>query len=367
MRGGAVLIASERLADFVTAIFVAARTRPEFARETAEHLVLANLKGHDSHGVGMVPNYVDSIASGHLATDAEVEVLKDRGAILLLDGRCGFGQVVGRQATDLAIERARDTGIVTLALRNAHHLGRIGTYGERCARAGYVSLHFVNVTGHDPVVSPFAGREARLLTNPFCCAVPRDGERPILLDMATSAVALGKVRVAYMKGEPVAGDALLDDEGRPTTQARYLYEEPRGSIRPFGLHKGYGLGLVCELLAGGLAGEHTIQPGHPRSGAIFNHMLMFLLDPDLFGGSTAFAAEVEAMADYLRGTAPAEGHDRVRLPGDPEAESTEERRAQGIPIDDNSWADILAAAGRAGLSDDEIAALTAAGRAGGRP
>ncbi|MDE0349350.1 MAG: malate/lactate/ureidoglycolate dehydrogenase [Gammaproteobacteria bacterium] len=359
-----MLIASERLADFVTAIFIAARTRPDFARETAEHLVAANLKGHDSHGVGMVPNYVDAIANGHLAHDAEAEVLEDRGAILRVDGGFGFGQVVGRQATDLAIERARDTGVVTLGLRNAHHLGRIGTYGERCAQAGYVSLHFVNVTGHDPVVSPFAGREARLLTNPFCCAVPRDGERPVLLDMATSAIALGKVRVAYMKEEAVAGDALLDDDGRPTTEARYLYEEPKGSIRPFGLHKGYGLGLVCELLAGALAGERTIQPKHPRPNAIINHMLMIVLDPDLFGGSATFATEVEAMADYLRGTPAAEGHDRVRLPGDPEAESMERRLAQGIPIDDNSWADILAAAGRAGLSDDEIDALTSAGRAG---
>lgn len=362
--GEALLIASERLADFVTAIFIAARTRPDFARETAQHLVAANLKGHDSHGVGMAPNYVDAIANGHLAPDAEAEMLEDRGAILRVDGRFGFGQVVGRQATDLAIERVRDAGVVTLALRNAHHLGRIGTYAERCARAGCVSLHFVNVTGHDPVVSPFAGREARLLTNPFCCAVPRNGERPIVLDMATSAIALGKVRVAYMKEEPVADDTLLDNEGLPTTDARYLYEEPKGSIRPFGLHKGYGLGLVCELLAGALAGERTIQPEHPRPNAIVNHMLMFVLDPDLFGGSAAFAAEVEAMADYLRRTPAAEGHDRVRLPGDPEAESTEQRLAHGIPIDDNSWADILAAAGRAGLSGDEIDALTADRRAG---
>lgn len=359
-----MLIASERLTDFVTAIFIAARARPDFARETAEHLVLANLKGHDSHGVGMVPTYVDGIANGHLAADAETEVRNDHGAILLVDGRFGFGQVVGRQAADLAIERVRDTGVVTLALRNAHHLGRIGTYAERCAAAGYVSLHFVNVVGHDPAVSPFAGREARLLTNPFCCAVPREGERPIVLDMATSAIALGKVRVAYMKEEPVTGDTLLDDEGLSTTDPRYLFEEPKGSIRPFGLHKGYGLGLVCELLGGGLAGEWTIQPDQPRPGTLVNHMLMFVLDPNLFGGSAAFAREVEAMADYLAETPAADGHDRVRLPGDPEAESTERRLEQGVPIDDNSWADIVAAAGRAGLSGDEIDALTAAGRAG---
>ena len=353
-----MLITAERLADFVTAIFVAARARPEFARETAEHLVLANLKGHDSHGVGMVPAYVDGIAGGHLDVDGEAEVRRDRGAILLLDGGFGFGQVVGRQATDLAIERARDTGLVSLALRNAHHLGRIGTYGERCAEAGYVSLHFVNVVGHHPVVSPWAGREARMLTNPFCCAVPREDGRPIVLDMATSAIALGKVRVAHMKGEAAPSNTLLDHAGRPTDDPDVLFEEPRGSIRPFGLHKGYGLGLVCELLGGGLAGEWTIQSGRDSPDTIINHMLMFVVDPDVFGGGEAFRREVREMADYLLATAPGDGHDRVRLPGDPEDESMRERRAGGIPIDDNSWSDIVAAARRAGLADAAVRAMT---------
>ena len=260
-----MLIRESRLTDFATAIFVSAGAGEEFARETAEHLVLANLKGHDSHGVGMIPTYIDAIHAGALLPNAGIETLRDQGAVLLLDGRFGFGQVVGRQATDLAIERVRNTGVVTVALRNAHHLGRIGTYAERCAAAGYVSVHFVNVVGHDPVVSPWAGREARMLTNPFCCAVPRDGERPIVLDMATSAVALGKVRVAWMKGEPVVGDVLLDQDGRPTENPGRLYEEPLGSIRPFGQHKGYGLGFICELLGGGLAGEWTIQPDNART------------------------------------------------------------------------------------------------------
>ena len=352
-------IGAKRLTDFATAIFVAAGASRENARETADHLVLANLKGHDSHGVGMVPTYVDGIATGQLVPDAELEVLHDRGAVLLLDGKFGFGQVVGRQATDLALERVRDTGVVTLGLRNAHHLGRIGTYAERCARAGFVSLHFVNVVGHDPVVSPWAGRAARMLTNPFCCAIPRDGERPIVLDMATSAIALGKVRVAYMKEEPVPSDALLDHDGRPTDDPAALFEDPRGSIRPFGQHKGYGLGLVCELLGGGLAGEWTIQPGRPRTDTLVNHMLMFVLDPDLFGGSTAFHTEIRAMADYLLDTAPGDGHDRVRLPGDPEEESLQERRKHGIPFDDNSWNGIVDAARRAGLTDPDIAALAA--------
>ena len=355
-----MLIREGRLTDLATAIFVSAGAADEIARETAEHLVLANLKGHDSHGVGMIPTYVDSIHAGGLVPNAGIETLRDQGAVLLLDGKFGFGQVVGRQATDLAIERVRNTGVVTVALRNAHHLGRIGTYAERCAAAGYVSVHFVNVVGHDPVVSPWAGREARMLTNPFCCAVPRDGERPIVLDMATSAVALGKVRVAWMKGEPVVGDVLLDQDGRPTEDPGRLYEEPLGSIRPFGQHKGYGLGFICELLGGGLAGEWTIQPDNARTHTLVNHMLTFVLDPDVFGGHAAFQAEIRAMAQYLLGTPPAEGHDRVRLPGDPEAESLQRRSAAGIPIDDNSWNGIVDAARRGGLNEAELRALTPA-------
>ena len=178
--------------------------------------------------------------------------------------------------------------------------------------------------------------------------------------MATSAVALGKVRVAWMKGEPVVGDVLLDQDGRPTEDPGKLYEEPLGSIRPFGQHKGYGLGCICELLGGGLAGEWTIQPDNPRTHTLVNHMLTFVLDPDVFGGHAAFQAEIRAMADYLLGTPPAEGHDRVRLPGDPEAESLQRRSAAGIPIDDNSWNGIVDAARRAGLNEAELRALTPA-------
>ena len=119
--------------------------------------------------------------------------------MIRVDGGFGFGQVIGREACDMAIERVRQTGVVCLGVRNAHHLGRIGHYGERCAEAGLVSVHFVNVVGHEPQVSPFAGRERRMTTNPFCVAIPRGAEQaPLVLDMATSAIALGKVRVAHM-------------------------------------------------------------------------------------------------------------------------------------------------------------------------
>jgi hydroxycarboxylate dehydrogenase B len=352
-----MLIDHGPLVEFVTRIFVAAGSEEAVARAVAEHLAMANLKGHDSHGVGMIPAYVNNIRTGMLRVDAHARVARDSGAVLLVDGGMGFGQVVGREATDLALERVRQTGVVCVGVRNCHHLGRIGAYGEVCGEAGYVSIHFVNVVGHAPQVSPYGGRDRRMTTNPFCTVVPRPGQPPLVLDMATSAIALGKVRVAHMKGEPVPDGALVDHEGVPTNDPAVMYREPFGALGPFGGHKGYGLAVMCELLGGALAGEWTAQPGNPRDNTIVNHMLMFVLDPAAFGGAERFHDEVREMVDYLHSSTPARGFDRVRVPGEPEQESLTARRQGGIPIDDNTWAGILKAAAVAGLGDAEIAAV----------
>ncbi len=344
-----MLIDHVRLTELVTRIFVAAGSAEAVAREVAAHLVTANLKGHDSHGVGMIPAYVNNIRNGTLVTDAHARVIRDNGAVMLVDGGMGFGQVVGREATELALQRVRQTGVVCMGVRNCHHLGRIGTYGEICGEAGFVSIHFVNVVGHPPQVSPYGGRERRMTTNPFCCVVPRPGEEPLVLDMATSAVALGKVRVAHMKGEPVAEGALVDHEGVPTTNPAVMFEEPFGALGPFGGHKGYGLAVMCELLGGALAGEWTAQPDNPRENTIVNHMLMLVIDPAAFGGIERFHHEVRAMTEYLTSTTPARGFDRVRLPGEPEQEARAARLAEGLPIDDNTWAGIEKAAEVVGI------------------
>jgi len=252
----------------------------------------------------------------------------------------------------------KSTGVVAVGLRNAHHLGRIGAYGERCGRAGLVSVHFVNVVGHEPQVSPWGGRERRMTTNPFCCVVPRDGDEPVVLDMATSAIALGKVRVAHFKGVPIEDGALVDSRGEPTNDPGVMFQEPFGALGPFGKHKGYGLALMCELLGGALAGEWTAQPARERAGTIVNHMLMVVIDPVAFGNRAAFQQEVLAMVDYIHSTTPARGFDKVRVPGDPERETLAARDRDGIDVDDNSWAGILDAARHAGLADAEISALT---------
>lgn len=327
----------------------------ERAQAVAEHLVLANLKGHDSHGVGMIPNYVKSMMSNLIHPQNDALLTRDSGAVLSFDGNLGFGRVVGIQAMEQGIARAKSHGISCVALGNAAHLGRIGAFAEHCAAAGLISTHYVNVVGHDPMVVAYGGRDRRFITNPFCCAVPRADGNHVVLDMATTTVAAGKVRVAYMKGEPVPEHSLVDRNGLETTDASVIFsKDGGGAMQPFGLHKGYGLMVMCELLGGALGGNFTMQPGNQRAGATLNNMLSIILDPGAVGDLAAYDAEVTAMIDYIYASEAAEGVEKVLIPGDPERQSFAARSTNGIDIDDNSWQDITNAANAAGLSADDL-------------
>jgi hydroxycarboxylate dehydrogenase B len=321
--------------------------------------VAANLKGHDSHGVGMAPAYVRWIKAGKLHPNARAQVVRDKGAVMVVDGGFGLGQAVARETIELGVARAKALGVAVVALRNSCHIGRIGTYGEQCADAGLISMHYVNVVGAGPAVAPFGGREARMLTNPYCCAIPRRGGEHVVLDFATSAIAIGKLRVAYMKGVAIQPDALVTPAGDGSTDPKSFFEgQARSLLLPFGLHKGGGMQILCELLGGALAGQWTMQPGSDRQyGAAVNNMLAIILDPDAFGGREGFEAEAEAMLAYVSGTAPAAGVDRVRLPGEPERESLARLLTDGVEIDDNTWAQLREAALSVGVAE---AALPAA-------
>jgi LDH2 family malate/lactate/ureidoglycolate dehydrogenase len=212
----------------------------------AGNLIEANLTGHDSHGIGMLPRYAKSYLEGGLKPNTHLSVVHDGGGLLRLDGNAGFGQVIGAEAMALGIERTRQQGSCIVALGNAHHLGRIGAWAEQVAAAGLVSLHFVNVISR-AIVAPHGGSDARFGTNPFCAGVPLPGRPPVILDFATSVIAQGKTRVAHNKGEAVEPGQLIDDQGQPTTNPRYTVIPPFGALLTFGGHKGYGLALMCEL------------------------------------------------------------------------------------------------------------------------
>ncbi len=350
LQGDAVVVPHERLRATAAALLRAAGVVEADARVVADHLVDANLSGHDSHGVGMLPQYVRGIRSGSVDPRAHVAIEDRGGAVLAADGRRGLGQVVAREAVAAAMERARAVGVALVALRNASHVGRVGTYGEQAAAGGFLSVHFVNVVGHPPLVAPFRGSDARFSTNPFCVTIPRQDRPPIVLDFATSMVALGKTRVALNRGEPMDEGVLVDAEGRPTRDPAVMWRVPRGAILPFGLHKGYGLALACELLAGALTGGGTASTVAFETDRITNNMLSFVIDPGRLPGAATLEREMTAAVEHVKASPPADPSLPVLIAGEPELAWRALRRASGIPIERATWEQLVAAAASVGLA-----------------
>jgi uncharacterized oxidoreductase len=348
------------LSNAVVALFRQAGSSETEARLVAEQLVGANLAGHDSHGVGMVPLYIDVLVAGELTLNRRPDVVLDQGPLTVLDAGVGLGQVAGHAAMQVAIEKARAHGVSLTGLRNSHHIGRIGHWAEMACAAGLVSIHFVNVIAH-PVVAPWGGSDARLVTNPFAIGVPRPRAEPLVLDFATSKLAVGKVRVARNMGKTLPAQVLLDAEGRPTRDPAALFDEPRGALLPFGDHKGSGLALMCEILGSALFGGPVMhqKPGRVR---VINNMGTIAIDPARLGGGEALDDQIARLLDWVKASPaaePPEGVPRaVQVAGEPETRSRR-ARAAGIPIDGETWRQLTEAAGKVGL--DERAFRHAAG------
>jgi len=333
-------------------ILEAAGSSPAEAQQVADNLVLANLSGHDSHGVGMLPRYVDAVAEGGLTPNASVKVNVDIGTMMSLDGQRGYGQIVGVQAMDLGIARAKQHGSCIFTLASAHHLGRIGHFAEMATAQGLVSMHFVNVLSR-PVVAPWGGGDGRFGTNPCCIGIPLAGAAPFLLDFATSRVAQGKMRVAYNKGERVPDGYLIDEKGAPTNnpgvvvvpQGNGLF----GALMTFGEHKGYGMAMACELLGGALTGGGTWHRPADNSRTVLNGMLTVLIDPAKLGTQAAFEQEATAFVDWLRQSPPGAGYDHVQIAGEPERTARKAREVEGIWLDDATWGEIVASGAKVGV------------------
>jgi hydroxycarboxylate dehydrogenase B len=351
-------VTADRLRKLTSAILQSGGSAAAEGDLVAEHLVRANLAGHDSHGVGMVPHYVRHWEAGLVVPNTRAKLVKDDGAILMFDGARGFGRCVAGEAMAAAIDRCRQTGVVALTLANAHHIGRVGAYGELASAAGLVSLHFVNVADHRGLVAPFRGSDSRFSTNPVCIAMPgTERQPPLLLDMATSAVAMGKVRVARNEGKPMAESILIDHTGQPTRDPNVMYSDPQGSLLPFGGHKGYALAVMTELLAGALSGGPTLQPGNERHGGTINNMFAVLVDPARLAGVEWLRREIDGFVDYVKASPPADPKAPVLVPGDPERMAHHERSRAGIEVDATTWEEILAAADKIGFGREKVQAM----------
>lgn len=355
-----VLLPVNGLIKLLTEVFEAAGGETEEALTISSHLVEATLSGHDSHGIIRVPRYLEAVASGNVFFGRVPEAVIDNGHFAVFDGGHGFGQWLAKATTEQGIERARQHGVALVALRKAGHVGRIGAWAEQACAAGIVSIHFVNVVAA-PLVAPFGGAGRRMSTNPVSIGVPNAQGDDFLLDFATSRVAEGKILVAQKAGKTVDSQNLVDGNGNPSGDPLSLYgsvapgevPDPRkgpGALMPMGEHKGSGLSLACELLAGALTGSGTSSPGT----RVHNGMFSIFVDPDVLDDGHGWAESVISYIDEVRACPPRDAENPVLIPGDPERKARRERTENGVPLDRQSWDDILSGAERFGLSSEHL-------------
>jgi uncharacterized oxidoreductase len=346
-----MLIHADPLRRLVRAIFSAAGCDDEEATRVARYLVEANLVGHDSHGVIRVLTYVEWLRTGKVLANQTAEIVFENDVLAVVDGKFGLGQTMGEAALRIGLEKVKRFGVAVVALRNPGHLGRIGDWAEMAVAAGCVSLHFVNTSGLGILVAPIGGIERRLSANPVAAGIPVQGGTPIIWDISTSMVAEGKIRVALNKGVQVPEGCMIDAQGRPTTDPKVFYGPPPGAILPFGGHKGYGLGIIADILAGALTGSGCSNPMATR---LVNGMLTILLNPAAFGPESVFAAEVDRFLTYIRSARKESPGAEILMPGEVEARNRAKRIRDGIELDDTTWGQILTTARGVGLTQTQV-------------
>jgi len=340
-------IEPRKLIDIASRIFAAAGCSEEEAARIGRHLVEANLVGHDSHGVIRIKTYIEWLQAGLVVANQTMEVVSQNNVMAVIDGKSGFGQSIGEQAVQLGIDKCAKQGVSAIALRHVGHLGRIGDWPQMAAEAGKFSLHYVNTSGKGLLVAPFGGKERRLSANPIAAGVPVEGRDPIVLDISACMIAEGKIKVALNKGVQLPEGCIIDAEGQPSTDPKTFYEDP-GAILSMGAHKGYGLGIIAEMLAGALTGGDCTNP--KNSERLHNGMLSIYLDPSFFADNAELNAEMNRFIDYVKSSAPVTPGGDILMPGEIEARNRAERSANGIELDDNSWQQISETATSLGVS-----------------
>src|SRR5579863_2977534 len=335
-------IPAERLEEIGRALFVAAGTPADEAALVMRHIVGANLVGHDSHGVIQIPTYIERIKVGHIVPGAPWTIVKESANHTVVDGHWAFGYVANDRAMRLTIEKAEKGSVAAATVFRQGHIGRLSSYSQMAAKAGMIGLVTADSGRSPKAVAPFGGREARLGTNPISIAMPSDLEGPLYLDMATSAAAAGKIALSVARGTPVPPGWIIDSEGKPTTDPRQLRQG--GALLPVGGsegYKGYGLSVIVEILCGLLTGlGFGVEPSGRHNDGCF----MAVFKVDAFRPLAEFKREVGEFARYLKATQPAEGSSGVYYPGELEHMREQDRRANGIEVEDTTWEKLRALA-----------------------
>jgi LDH2 family malate/lactate/ureidoglycolate dehydrogenase len=334
---------ADALRTLILDIAIAVGTPGDLGEVLADSLVAANLAGHDSHGVLRMPPYCGSIDKGDILPGVRPQLISHKLSTARIDGGWGWGQPAMHMATDAAIERAREHGMGAAIVQNCYHIGRAAPYVEKVARAGMFGLIMANAGAS---VAPYGGRERVLGTNPVAWAMPRaEGTPPLSFDIATAGIAEGKLRVALSKDLEVAPGLLVTKEGQPTTDPNDFFAG--GAILPFGGHKGNGFSILAQMLGVGLMGAS----GHRFRGPLgVNGPIIMVLDIEMFTDLETFTTEIEAQCARISQAAPAEGFERVLLPGELEQITEAQRSRDGIPIPESTWASITETANRFGVA-----------------
>ncbi|WP_051570946.1 Ldh family oxidoreductase [Cryptosporangium arvum] len=327
-----MIVTAERLHTLLSDVLEGLGANREYADTVADLLVEADLRGVDSHGAHLISLYAQRVRSGHIDPAAKPRIVHEDGSTLLLDAGLGFGQIAGLAAVHHAIELSAEHGVAVVGVREGTHLGALAAYTERVARAGRICLCFQNGPAFVP---PFGGIDQLFSTNPLSYAVPTDEEPTIVFDVATTTVAGNKLLLAQKRGDPSIPEGWATDaDGVPTT------DTAAASVRHlqwFGGHKGYGLAMLVEVLAGVLTGssfgrtERTRSPAHGAE-RVAKGFVFVAIDPGRF--LPDFRNRVDALIRDVHASRPAAGVPRVLVPGELEHARAAQRRRDGIPLPD---------------------------------
>jgi len=343
-------IAAGRLERIAGRLMQAAGASSAEAATISRHLIAANLAGHDSHGVIHLPSYIASIRKGRLQPGAPFTITRESRATTVVDGNWGFGFTVSERAMQLTIDKARRENVAAATVVRQGHVGRLTDYPLMAAEAGMIGLMTADSGRGPKSVAPFGGREPRLGTNPICIAVPSNLDGPFYIDIATSAVAGGKLGVAIQRGQSIPTGWVIDSQGRASTDPAAARNG--GAMLPLGGsegHKGFGLSAMVEILSGLLTGlGFGIEPTGRHNDGCF----MAVFQVDAFRPLEEFKREVTDFAHYLTATPPAEGAERVYYPGELEFLRTRIGRADGIYIEEKTWQNLAELADELGVDED---------------
>lgn len=342
-------IPAARLTDFIAAVLVAHDLPPMDARSVAELMVEADLLGGDGHGVFRLPRYLERLRAGGYNPRPNIRIDRGRGAMAVVDGDNGFGHLVMKRCAEEAVARARSHGIGWVGAHHSNHAGAAGVYAKIPLEAGMIGLYVA--VGSANHMAPWGGIDLLLSTNPIAVAIPAGKRPPILLDMATTVAAYGKVKLAAQRGEAMPEGWMIDANGNPLTDPN---RSAGGSLLPIGGPKGYGLSLVFGLLAGTLngaaMGKGVIDYNADDTTVANTGQFIVALDVASFTDPEVFRAEVDTVIDQMKGAALRPGFEAIRLPGERALAERERRLAEGVPVPAALMEKLAAIAAEAGVA-----------------